>query len=121
VDTDLEFVLNVNKKDGGKKKKVSPNIIHNKRSTVPFFPREEDQNKSITLRFKVEESVGDKGDILDVGEEAIILVEHSEGGGGGGREREGIIPFNNEGAEWEEDSNINFSVSFPTAKHGMAF
>jgi hypothetical protein len=23
--------------------------------------------------------------------------------------------------EWEEVSNINFSVSFPTAKHGMAF
>jgi hypothetical protein len=100
---------------------VSPKIIHNIRRIVPFFPRDEDQNKSITLRFKVEESVGDKGDILDVGEEAIILVEHSEGGGGGGREREGRIPFNNEGVEWEEDSNINFSVSFPTDRHGMAF
>jgi len=121
VDTNLEFVLNVNKKEGGKKKKVSPNIIHNKRSTVPFFPREEDQNKSITFRFKVEESIGDKGDILVVGEDTTILVEHSEGGGGGGREAEDRIPFNKEGADWEEDSNINFSVSFPTDRHGMAF
>jgi hypothetical protein len=68
----------------------------------------------------VEESVGDKGDIVDVGEDAIILVEHSDGGGGG-REAEGKIPFNKEGTEWEDDSNINFSVSFPTDRHGMAF